>query len=354
MKPSNHLSHPRIIAFLTLLFLFAAPSVVQAQHDSIVLKNGDIIVGEIKSMDKGTLVIETDYSDKDFTIEWSGVKEIFCKTRFLITLQNGDRINGTLISKDSGKTLEIIGVKNQKDSAYYQVQTTLGQVVYLKGLKSDFWSRAYASIDLGLNLTRANNLRQWNSNLKMGYLADKWLLDFYYSGLLSKQDSIASTKRTETGASFNYYLPRDWYAAASLTFLSNTEQALDLRTTGKLGMGKYLIHTNSKYWGLAGGISFNNETFSNETAARSSLEGYVGSELNLFDIGDFSLFNSLYVYPSFTEAGRWRSDLKLDTKYEFLEDFYVKLNLTVNYDNQPAIKGKETDYVFGFSIGWEL
>ena len=32
--------------------------VSQAQKDSLVLKNGDIIVGEIKSMDKGVLTMK--------------------------------------------------------------------------------------------------------------------------------------------------------------------------------------------------------------------------------------------------------------------------------------------------------
>jgi hypothetical protein len=84
------------------------------------------------------------------------------------------------------------------------------------------------------------------------------------------------------------------------------------------------------------------------------LEGYVGSELNLFDIGDFSLFISIFIFPSFTESGRWRSDIRLDTKYKFPKDFYIKFGLTMNYDNRPALAGKKIDYVFAFSVGWEL
>jgi hypothetical protein len=52
----------------------------------LILKNGNIIVGEFKDMDKGVLTIETDYSDSDFKIEWEGIKEIYSKTKFLITL----------------------------------------------------------------------------------------------------------------------------------------------------------------------------------------------------------------------------------------------------------------------------
>ena len=321
---------------------------IQAQKDSLVLKNGNVIVGEIKSLDKGVLTIETPYSKNDFTIEWGGIREIFSKSQFLVTLTNGTRINGTFESVEGGKKIVITDVSGGK------TETTFEDMVYLKGLKSDFWSRAYASIDLGLSFTKANNLRQYNVRSKMGYLADKWQLDLFYDDTRSKQDSVAETKRTEGGIAAKYFLQKDWYLASSLNFLSNTEQALQLRTTGKLGVGRYLVHTNKQYWGLGVGLSFNNESFTNGTDSRSSLEAYFGSELNLFDIGDLSLLSNIWVYPSLTEDGRWRTDFTFDAKYDLPLDFYIKLGFTLNYDNRPAVKGKETDYVTVFSIGWEL
>lgn len=333
---------------LLIVMLTATTTVLFAQHDSLISKKGDVIVGEIKSLNNGVLTIETDYSKNDFTIEWTGIKEIYSKTRFLITLKNGDRINGSFRSEDGGKKI-VIADPEGKETA-----TTLDDIVYLKGLKSAFWSRVHANIDLGLSITKANDLKQYSVRSSAGYLADKWLADVYYNDTRSSQDSVADTKRTETGASFTYFLPKDWYLVGSLSTLSNTEQALKLRFTGKLGGGNYLVHTNRSYWGVGAGLSFNDEKFSNETPNRTSLEGYVGSEVNLFDIGDFSLLSNLYVYPSFTESGRWRADFKLDTKYELPLDFYLKFGVTFNYDNQPAAVGKETDYVYVFSIGWEL
>ena len=320
----------------------------QAQKDSLVLKNGDVIVGEIKSMDKGVLTIETDYSKKDFTVEWDGIKEIFSKSHFLVTLKNGQRINGTVESAEAGKKIIINGDDGSKTA------TTLEEMVFLKGLKSDFWSRAYASLDVGLSFTKANNLKQYNVRSKFGYLADKWQMDLFYDDTRSSQDSVAETKRTEGGVSAKYFLQKDWYLAASLNFLSNTEQAIDLRATGKLGAGKYIVHTNKQYWGLGAGLSFNKESFTNGTANRNSIEGYFGSELNLFDIGDLNLLSNIWVYPSFTENGRWRTDFMFDAKYDLPLDFYIKLGFTLSYDNRPAVKGKETDYVLAFSIGWEL
>ena len=334
---------------VVLFFVVTTQSVqhVAGQTDSLVLKNGNVIVGEIKVMDRGVLTVETDYSKTDFSIEWSGIKEIYSKTVFLITLTDGRRVDGSVQSTGDGQKVNIRSQDGQT------VETLLDDIVFLKGLKSDFWSRLKLNIDLGLSLTKANNLRQFNTNARVNYLADKWELGGNYSSLKSSQDSVETTKRTDAAINYKYFLQRDWYLSASLSILSNTEQALKLRTIAKLGGGKFLIHNNRTYWAAGGGLSYNNETFTNKTPSRNSMEAYVGSELNIFDVGDLNLLSSLYVYPSLTESGRWRSDFKFDAKYDLPLDLYVKAGLTLNYDNRPAVIGNETDYVLAFTVGWE-
>ena len=339
--------------FVTLLvrvsiitFFISVSTVSDAQKDSLILKNKDVIVGEIKSLDKGVITIETDYSKSDFTIEWSGIKEIYSITPFLITLKNGERITGTFQSVDT-----TVMIKSEDGK---QINTVVDDIVYLKGLKSNFWGRVHASVDAGLSITKANNLKQYNVRSAVGYLADRWLVELYYDDLRTNQDSVAETKRTEAGGSFTYFLPRDWYLIGAVTTLANTEQDLKQRLTAKAGIGKYFIHTNKSYWGVSAGIASNNETFTNGKEKRNSAEGYFGSELNLFDIGDFSLLTNAYAYPNLTESGRWRVDFKLDSKYDLPKDFYIKFGITVNYDNRPAEAGKETDYVYVFAVGWEL
>jgi hypothetical protein len=318
-----------------------------AQKDSLILSNGDIMVGEIKSMNHGILHIETPYSDQDFTVKWDEVKEVYSTTRFLITLQDGQRVNGILSTDDSGHFI----LESDDDQL---IQTTNEDIVNLVGLKSEFWSRVDASIDRWFSFTKANNIKQGTLNIGAGYLGDHWSSDVFYNLFRSVQDSIDATNRNEAGLNYKYYLQHDWYLMADGNYLSNTEQALKSRYTGKLGAGKFLIHSNQSYWGLGAGISVNLESFTNGTESKNSTEAYAGSELNLFDTGDLSLLSTLYVYPSLTEANRIRSDFRIDTKYEFTDDLFIKFNLTLNYDNKPAIEGKETDYVYGISLGWEF
>jgi len=336
-----------LLGYLIGFLLFMICHNVVAQADSIVLKNGDFIVGEMKSMDKGILIMETPYSDKDFNIKWMEIKEVFSKSRFLITMQDGRRMNSKITSNKMG---EII-IEDENGLNY---ETSLFDVVYLKGVKSDFWSRVNVNIDLGISFTKSNEQRQFNFQTAAGYTADEWSTDLFYDDFRSWQDSLVPTKRNEAGFNYRYFLKRDWYILPAINYLSNTEQGLIGRLISKFGVGRFIFHSNKAYWGLIGGLSLNTETFKDELDSHNSAELFAGSELDLFDTGDLSLLSNIYLYPSLTEKGRFRTDFKIDTKYEFVEDFYAKLSLTFNYDNQPALEGKEIDYVFGVSFGYEL
>ena len=330
-----------------LLFIVFKGLTGFAQTDSIIFKNGNYMVGEVKSMDRNTLKVETDYSNADFAIEWDGIREIYTKTSFLITLTSGARYNGNLnttgpdtisILTDQGSVVEVGGQ----------------EIVALKDIDQGFWSQLYASVDLGYDLTRSKNLRQFSMQSNIGYIAKRWQTDVSFHTLNSKQDNVEDIQRTNGAFTFKYFLPHDWYPMVSLEFLSNTEQQLQLRTTGKLGFGKYVAHTNRLYWGFSAGTNLNNENYSvAELEDRNSLEGYMGTELNLFNIGDLSLMTSFIAYPSFTESGRWRSDFKFNIQYDLPLDFYIKTGFTLNYDNQPADGSPRADYVLHTGLGWK-
>lgn len=345
LQPLLHKTTHMIRFFFFSLLMF---SVAQsfAQVDSLILTNGNIIVGELKEMDKGVLTIETDYSDSDFKIEWEGIKEIYSSTKFLITLSNGTRYNGPL--KTSTEGVVIID-----DYETGEEEVNLGEIVFLKSVDDGFRSRLYASIDLGFSVTKANNLRQVSMRSKIGYLAERWQADASYNNLYSIQDETDAIRRIDGGLSYKYYLPKDWFVPVDLTFLSNTEQLIDLRLNARLGIGKYIIHTNNAYWGFAVGASYVNEIFSGDASDKNSMEGYFGSELNLYDIGDLSLLTKVVAYPSITESGRWRADFVFDTKYDLPRDFYIKLGFTLNFDNQPVEGAPDSDYVFSTGLGWE-
>jgi len=354
----------KMTKFYVFVFLLVAiPCLGYAQNDTLHLNNGDVIVGDLKSMDRGVLTIEPSYSDADFKITWEDITEMMAYQRYLITLSDGRRISGTF--RSAGPKSVLIDNEEGED-----VTVDQNDIVNIMGLEGGgFLSRLSANIDFGLSLTKANNQRQLNGNLRVGYLEDRWSADLYYNTLITTQDNVSDIQRNDGGLGFRYFLPKDWNLSADLDFLSNTEQSLDLRSTGKLGAGYFIKRSNSLYWNAGAGVAFTNETFSpvfnpddgttTTAPSRQSVETFFGTELNLYDIGDLNLLTNIVVYPTIVsddsvEPGRVRTDFRFDAKYDdiIIDDFYVRAGFTLNYDNRPAEAGREVDYIFTTGFGF--
>ena len=334
----------RIISIQLLMILIC--NLGYAQIDSLIFCNGDAMVGEVKSMDRGVAIVGTDYSENDFQIEWEFVKEIYTESQFLITLYDDTKYYGTL---KTGEALQI-QIHTEENNI---IPCTIEDIVFLSPIKDRFIDRFSASIDLGIDMTKSNNLRSLTSRGFVGYKANKWSADLSLNYLYSRQDEIEDIIRTESALTYRHILPKRFYGIGTISTLSNTEQKLDLRLNAQLGLGQFLVRTIRSYWGVKLGFNRNIERYSGEAEDRDSWEGYLGTELNLFDIGDLRLLLILMAYPSITEKGRWRSDSKLDIKYDLPLNLYISLGVSLNYDNRPVEGASKTDYILQTGFGWE-
>lgn len=336
-----------------ILFLVMQSASIYSQTDSLIFNSGDIIVGEAKEMNQGILKMSTDYSDSDFTIEWDKIVGFHSDQFYTIALKDKSIFTSATLKTVGPSTLQITSPNGN-------MQIAITDIVYLRELDSGFWSKLSASLDIGFSLTKANDLRQYNARAGLGYKTDKWIISGTYSQVKSEQDDAAATERTDASIGANYQLKNSFFVGTSVNFLSNTEQLLDLRTTSQLGLGYYIVRSGNLYWSGFTGLSFNNEDYASNAENpdvsndRQSMEGVIGMEVNLFDVGDLSLFSNIYWYPSFTEEGRHRADYRFDIKYDLPLDFYIKAGLTFNYDNKPVDGASESDYVVQTGFGWEL
>jgi len=333
------------ILLLTLLFT----SIIFGQTDTLFTTSGEIISGEIKELRRGVVIIETDYSDSDFEIEWAKITAIKSTSTFIMNFSDGTRLIGTL---NKNKEDESITVLTDKGEFSKQLENIVG----IESLNDSFLDRLSASVGIGLNLTKANNLRQFNAQCNFGYLSQNWKSSVAYNAVYSEQDSVANTKRTDGKLSYTYFLGNDWFISLSSDFLANEEQKLKLRSTPMLGFGNYIIHTNVAYLSIGAGVSGNFEQYTDPTVdGRNDTEAFFNTELNLFDVSDLDLLTSVNVFKSFDESNRIRSDVKFDLKYDILgSDFFIKLGVTFNYDSQPIESATDKDYIVQTTFGWEL
>ncbi|MGO2293847.1 MAG: hypothetical protein ACTH5N_00200 [Psychroflexus halocasei] len=78
------------------------------------------------------------------------------------------------------------------------------------------------------------------------------------------------------------------------------------------------------------GASYNNENFEVDRVKKNSAKAFLGTGLDLYDIGDLNLLTSATIYPSLTESSRWRFDYKLVVRYDLPLDSLVNFGITLN------------------------
>ena len=330
-----------IIIIILLAFGYA-----KAQ-DTLITTDNTILVGEIKSMDKGVLVIETDFSDDDFKITWLKVQKLSSQRNFRIILDSDARYYGTILFENGKLTIQDEEKGNQSvevDDIVYMKQVDDGSVFDLINL----------SLDVGYSYTNANNLQQLNGNLNADYTQNHWGVSLYASTVTSVQTDVSPVIRNTGGLGFQVFMKYGFFGDLGADYYSNTEQSMKLRSNYNVSLGKYIYRSNRQYFNATAGAAFLIEDYSDTLTDRTSYEGKLGLEYNMFDMGDLNLFTSVNIFPSFTEKGRMRTEFKLDVKYDLPRDFYIKGSLNYNYDNRPAAGVTFDDYVYTFGIGWEL
>ena len=330
---------------ISLLLVVFAVVRSHGQSDTLRIDSGNKLIGEIKKMEKGVLELDAPYGDENFMVKWLDIQEIYTESKFVVSIK--DALYSGRLASLPDQRIKVF----EADSVLTICE--LEDIVYLYPFKDGFVNRFDAAIEVGFNLTKAQNLRQLSLRGSMSYRTDKWSGDLAYNVLRSTQSDTEPVSRSDGLLNYRRILSRGWYLIGTIATLSNTEQLIDLRANSQLGVGKFILSNNRAYWGVKTGFNNNLERFSNDSENRSSWEWYLGTEVNLYDVGDLELSLVYIGYSGLSESGRFRSDVTFDTKYELPLDFFIRVGLSLNYDNQPAPNASETDYVIRTGIGWE-
>jgi hypothetical protein len=328
-----------VLLFLISLSLFG-------QNDSIWMKNKDVLVGELKSLSKSVVTFETDYSDKDFKIDFDKISRFSTQNYFVVNLTDNSRHTGKIKSVEPGK-LQI----------WYSTtllrEIGIQEIVYLSEIDRKFWKRFTGAIDFGLNIAKTNNNVQITTSANLKYSSDNYLSTISFSNLLSDQDNVDRIERKEFGLMGRRFIKK-WYVEVDLNYLSSTELGIKNRINPGLGAGRTLITTNKLYWAAGGGLNYNIEEYFLASEDKESVELKILTQFEMFNFSDLSLLTNVAGYPSLSEKGRFRLDYNLTFKYDLPFEFYIKTDFTLNYDNQPPVGGSESDYVLSSGFGWEL
>lgn len=319
----------RKLLFYLALICFSSLTVQAQKNDTIYLRNGDRITGELKKFEYGLLNLSTD-AMKTISIEFDEINSIHSAKYFEIRLNSGTKYFGRLKKSNVMSTVEIITVTDT-------VSKRLWDIVLIVPIKRSFFQKIDGSLDLGLTYTKASDIFQYSLNTKVTYRTTYYATQLKFESLQTDDGSELSKNNT-LGFTVSHFLPHKWQTNISVQVQQNTQLDLDYRLQAGYGVGYDVARTNSVRFNVQGGVVANQEKTIANTTTSENLEVLLGAQVKWFKHRSpkVDVTSGLELYPSVTNFGRVRLEYDISAKYELIKDLYLNVQLYENYDNQPS------------------
>jgi hypothetical protein len=335
----------------TVLLIFCAPLAAAPKTDVIVLKNGDHVTGEVKSLEYNRLKVSTSHMGTIY-IEWDKIAAIETEQYLLLERTDGRRYYGQLKPGEPEAKLRIQGAPEGQAEVLDMALVVRAQPI--EGGK--VIDRLDGYVSAGLDVAKANNRNSVDlaAGLSSRTRQREWGLDGSLN--LTDDSSGETSERYDLDFSYRQFMRhRDFYQGfAGLE--RNTELDLNLRASVGGGPGRYFVQNDHAEWVGGLGLAYSHENYTGGETV-DSVEGVLVTSFRLFryDFPETDVAGSLALLPSLTESGRLRAEGDLRAKYEFVDDLYFEVKLYGSYDNKPPLADSEqSDYGLTTSLGYSF
>jgi len=197
IKTGASLLHSVLLFFTVMLQLMSTPVLGRDKTDVIILKNGDHITGEIKSLARGKMSLSTD-SMGTVSIEWEDVARVTSQWVFEVETETGLRTFGSLSPATEPETIEIIGESSR--NTFNQTS-----VVRLTQIEAGFLARLEGYVDVGFNFARANRATQWTLGSEVKSRNEIRQLKGTFSSFFDDRKEVDSTTRNVVTVDFTRF-----------------------------------------------------------------------------------------------------------------------------------------------------
>ena len=334
-----------LAALLGSLFGAAA----RADTDVVVVSNGDMLTGEVKSLDRGLLRFKTDATDT-IEIQWSYVAALSSEQNFQITLDDDRQLFGTLGESDQDAMLLLV-------TPIGPLSLPLLSVVRMTPIEGRLIDRIDMSVNLGYNFTKASNVNQGTLGYDFSYRSEQRLLSLGLDGTRSSSTDEPVSIRTSTALTYRRFIgERLWDPVGFGVIERNDELGLDRRITGGGGMSRWLTDTNTRRISFMGGIVLTEEDEREALDKDQSVEAAIGITLDWFRYDDPELDVSLdfTVYERLSDSGRTRGTLDFDMRWELVSDFFLGFTTYYSFNSRPTGEAASDDYGVFTTVGWSF
>ncbi len=342
-----------------LLFMSFA---VMAQADVVTLKNGDRITGTLVTVKGGKLELKSKVLG-DLSIPVSQIATFSAEKPVAVMAKGQKTVRGKLELKPSGEW-QVTSNGKSENVAASNVQLIMPEESYTKLIQHTAkpWQDWHGAASLGYAVQHGD---QQTSNFSTTVSAVRerpatpiferhWRTDYGLTMVFSHaaQNGTSVTSNTySTHLRQDYLLSPDNFVFGLVQFDHIGAQGLYLRQTYGGGYGRQVYYTSRTHFSVLGGLNFVHEKFFTG-AYDQNAEALAGEHLGLQLTKSVTLDHSLNFYPNLSNGGQYRFDTTTTLAAKLNSRFSVNASVVDFYLSNPAAGSHKNNIAFTTGLGY--
>jgi hypothetical protein len=337
--------------FLKIMILIVLPALMhnrtfsQELKDTIILNNGMILSGELKSLKSGRVEFDID-NISIVKVKFDKIKLIKAQSHaFRIETSDRKIYYGNIRRGDKPGTITI----ESKDTT---VIVPLNSVAFMTSFNNETYRTISGYVSSGFNYARSSNSGRFNFDGTVKLQLRKTYSELIGSMFISQTDTNWIRDR-ESLALNTYYVLNPWISiGGNLKYQRNYELGLARRFQEGLGLSVTLLKHNNFQMRALTGLVVNQEKSTEGVEFPTQVEIPLNYYLEFFKFSDpnISITTSQTAYFSITDAGRIRWDGDTRISWEIIDDLSLSVQFYQNFDNRPP-SGSSRTWDYGTVIG---
>ena len=317
--------------------------------DSLYLTNGQLLIGDLKSISLGKINFDADNLQL-LSIKSNRIKTIQARSHlYRIQTINRTIYYGNLLAGETG-TVRIVN----NDTIMELKIDEIGVFLPLRAKTGSFWQ---GNASAGYSYTRSSEIGRFNSDYSVSFTTKKYLAISQGALILTQTDSTLEADNASVLFAGSYLFDAVWDGSIFFNYQRNLELGLARRYQEGLGLGlTFLSKVHVRARAIAG-VVFNQEKSTEDVFTPTQLEIPLIISFSFFRFNkpDMTLSIRQSFYAGITQAGRFRQEGNLTINWKIISDFSINLQLYDNYDNQPpGLNAASFDYGVVFGLNYKF
>jgi len=323
--------------------------------EQVTLKNGDRLTGAILSVSDKKLTIKTEHAGT-VTIDWDAIATFTSDQPMVVTRMDKQVVSGPVSTTDAVVAVTTTaGMQKIPMADVAVMRSPADQAAYEKSLHPGMLEGWAGGGNFGLALARGNSD---TTNLALGFNAarptttDRWTIQAASIYSTSTTDKVSSTTANALGGFIRYdrNLTRKLFAFGLFAGAYDHAQDLNVRLNPSGGLGYHAIASKMTTLDLLGGFGYTYENYSTGLT-NNLMNATIGDEFSHKFTANTSVMQDFYFFPYLNGGGGYRGVFDFGLSSKLYRAITWNLNFSDRYNSKPVAGNKNNDILLTTGLG---